>query len=126
LALRDTANADWQRNLTLGHIRIGDARAALGDAPGALIAYRMSLSVADPLAALDRTNAQWQVDLAEACVKLGDLTVLGETERCALRHRGLDILRMLRDAGRLLAAQDDGTGWFEKAIHELDNQGSAT
>ena len=71
------------------------------------------------LAGRDAANAQWQVDLAVSCWKLGSFDGLPVIERRDLLKRGLNILLALRQAERLLPNQDS-TGWFEAELEKLD------
>ncbi|TAK22884.1 MAG: CHAT domain-containing protein [Chloroflexota bacterium] len=63
LTARDPTNSEWQRDLSVSHIRIGAVLLAQGDAPGALAAFRAALAIRERLAQQDPTNSQWQRDL---------------------------------------------------------------
>ena len=54
----DTANTEWQRDLSVSHDKIGDVLVAQGDRAGALAAYRQSLAIAEALAARDTANTE--------------------------------------------------------------------
>ncbi|HZL67005.1 MAG TPA: toll/interleukin-1 receptor domain-containing protein [Candidatus Limnocylindrales bacterium] len=71
----DTANTEWQRDLSVSHDRIGDVLVAQGDGPGALAAYRKSLAIREVLAARDTANTQWQRDLSVSHNKIGNVLV---------------------------------------------------
>ncbi len=122
LAQRDPANTGWQRDLSVSQNKIGDVLVAQGDGAGALAAYRKSVAIREALAARDPANTQWQVDVAVSCAKLGGLDQVGITEPRAYLGRGLEILRTLRNAGRLLPNQD-WAEWFEKALRDMDDAG---
>lgn len=121
LVALDSASTEWQRDSMVGHIKMGDVLAAQGNTQDALAAYGKSLGIAEALANCDRDNAQWQVDIAESCIKISELPGADKASQSAYRQRGLNILRALRDAGRLLPNQDDGTGWFNRAMLEMSN-----
>jgi tetratricopeptide (TPR) repeat protein len=53
----------WQRDLSVSYGRIGKLLASQGKLDEALKSYRDSLTIAERLAALDRSNSQWQNDL---------------------------------------------------------------
>ena len=74
LAKADPGNADWQRDLSVSHDRIGDVQVAQGDLPAALTSYRASLAISERLAKADPGNAEWQRDLIVSYVKLSDVT----------------------------------------------------
>ena len=116
------ANADdlvAQRDLSVSHNKIGDVLVAQGDGPGALAAYRKGLAIAEALAARDPANAQWQIDVAVLCSKLG-MPEQGQDvdARRGYLLRGRDILMQLKEAGRLMPNQD-WIGWFDARIAEL-------
>jgi hypothetical protein len=48
---------------------------AQGDGPGALLAYRNSLGIAEALAARDPANTQWQRDVSVSHDRIGDVLV---------------------------------------------------
>jgi hypothetical protein len=119
LAARDTANAQWQRDLSISHNKIGDVLVAQGDGPGALAAYRKSLAIREALAARDTANAQWQTDVVVSCSKLGTLE---HGQSVEVRHghllRGREILLRLKSAGRLMASQN-WIQWFDEELTKL-------
>ncbi len=113
----------WQRDLSVSHEKIGDVLVAQGDGAGALQAYRASLAIRETLAARDPANAQWQVDLAVSCAKLGTLPHLQTTDtRRSHLLRGKDILVNLDSAGRLMPSQN-WISWFDAEIAKLEAEG---
>jgi hypothetical protein len=56
-------NAQWQRNLSICHAKIGDTLFALGQDSEGLAPYRQSLAIIQFLSAQDPTNPQWRRDL---------------------------------------------------------------
>ncbi len=64
LATSDSANARWQRELSVVYNNIGDVQVAQGDLASALTSYRDDLVIADRLAKSDRGNAGSQRDLS--------------------------------------------------------------
>jgi tetratricopeptide (TPR) repeat protein len=73
--LASNPNTQWQRDLSVSHDRIGDVLVAQGDGPGALLAYRNSLGIAEALAARDPANTQWQRDVSVSHDRIGDVLV---------------------------------------------------
>src|SRR5271166_1669962 len=73
LAKADPGNADWQRDLSVSHNKIGDVRQAQGDLAGALASYQASLAIAERLAKADPGNADWQRDLSVSRNRIGDV-----------------------------------------------------
>src|SRR5262249_39792400 len=69
----DTANTEWQRDLSVSHEKIGNVLVAQGDGAGAVAAYRKSLAIAEALAARDTANTEWQLDVIVSRSKLGTL-----------------------------------------------------
>jgi hypothetical protein len=115
--VRDPANTQWQRDLSVSQNKIGDVLVAQGDGPGALAAYRKGLAIGDALAARDPANVQWQVDVAVSCAKLGTHPGLVATERRTYLRRGLNIQQELKASGRL-APNQDWIGWFKERLEE--------
>ena len=93
---RDTANAGWQRDLSVSHNKVGDALVAQGDGPGALEEYRKGLGIAEGLAARDTSNADWQRDLIVSLVRMSEVT--GDK---AFVTRALDLALALQRRGAL-------------------------
>jgi tetratricopeptide (TPR) repeat protein len=54
----------YQGDLAIAYDEVGDVLVAQGDLTAALQAYRDSLAIAERLAKADRSNTQWQRDLA--------------------------------------------------------------
>jgi tetratricopeptide (TPR) repeat protein len=119
LAQQDPNNAQWQRDLSVSHDRIGDMLAAQGEGAAALTAYRASLAIAERLAQQDPNNAQWQTDVVVSYWKLAqsnaDIAV-DQVDRRALLERGLAILHRLHDESRLTSTQEDWIIQFERAL----------
>lgn len=118
LAVRDPANTEWQRDLSVSHDRIGDVLVAQGDGPGALTSFRKGLAIDEALAARDPANGQWQNDVACSCAKLGMHPSLTIDERLVYLRRGLKIQLGLSADGRLLSKQN-WISWFEERLAEL-------
>jgi hypothetical protein len=70
----DPGNADWQRDVSVSHNKIGNVQVAQGDLPGALQSYRASMRIAERLAQADPGNANWQRDLIVSYGKLSEVT----------------------------------------------------
>ena len=64
LARSDPDNAGWQHTLSQSYEKVGDAQAAQGKLPAALISYQEDFAIANRLAKSDSGNARWQRDLA--------------------------------------------------------------
>ncbi|MCX6880092.1 MAG: toll/interleukin-1 receptor domain-containing protein, partial [Verrucomicrobia bacterium] len=60
LAASDPANAEWQRDLSVSLIKLGDLAVAQGDLAGALRYFTQDMAIAERLAASDPANAEWQ------------------------------------------------------------------
>ena len=117
---RDPANTEWQRDLSVSHNKIGDVLVAQGDGAGALAAYRKGLEICEVLAGRDPANALWQTDLAVSCSKLGGVELgQGLEARREYLVRGRGVLLALKEAGRLLPAQD----WIGEFDDELGKLG---
>jgi hypothetical protein len=57
LAKADPSNADWQRDLSVVHSKIGGVQQAQGDLAAALTSYQASLAIAERLTKADPSNA---------------------------------------------------------------------
>jgi tetratricopeptide (TPR) repeat protein len=109
LAAGDPSNAEWQRDLSVSHNKIGDVRVARGDLGGALEAYEAGLAIRERLAAGDRSNTEWQRDLIVSNVKLAEVaTAQDDAATAAGRYRAaLAVAEGLAEDGRL-APRDAG------------------
>ena len=103
----DPTNADWQRDLSMSHLKLGDVAVAAGDLAAARAAYQATLDIAARLAAADPANTLWQRDLSISHLKLGDVAVAaGDLAAARAAYQAtLDI------AARLAAADPANTGW---------------
>ena len=91
LAKADPANADWQRDLSVAHSKIGDVQEAQGDLSAALESYRATITISEHLAKADPDNADRQRDLSVSHDRIGnvqkaqgDLSVALESYRAAI------------------------------------------
>jgi tetratricopeptide (TPR) repeat protein len=57
-------NADWQRDLSVSHERIGYVERAQDNLPAALNSYQAALAIRERMAKADPGNADWQRVLA--------------------------------------------------------------
>jgi tetratricopeptide (TPR) repeat protein len=101
LAASDPGNAQWQRDLSVSHDRIGDVRVAQGDLAGALRAFEADLEIAGRLAASDPGNAGWQRDLAVSYYKLYGVASEAGQQAEAVQHllRCREVLRGMKARG---------------------------
>ncbi len=103
----DPANAEWQRDLSVSHNRLGDVAVALGDLAGARGHFEASLDIRVRLAEADPANTEWQRDLLASHERLGGVAMTVGDLAGARGHfqASLDI------GGRLAAADPANTGW---------------
>jgi tetratricopeptide (TPR) repeat protein/V8-like Glu-specific endopeptidase len=88
LAAREPDNPQRQRDVTMGHSRIGDVLRDKGDLDGALAAYRVALAISERLFVGDPRNSQWPNDIAIGQTKLGDVLMLrGDFDRALDAYR---------------------------------------
>jgi tetratricopeptide (TPR) repeat protein len=106
-AAADPSNAEWQRDLSVSHDRIGDTARAAGDLSAARAAYQAGLDIARRLAAGDPSNSQRQRDLSVSHIKVGDtIRAAGDlTAARAAYQAGLDIRQ------RLAASDPSNAQW---------------
>jgi tetratricopeptide (TPR) repeat protein len=106
-AAADPGNADWRRDLSVSHERLGNVAVAAGDLATARTHYQASLDIREQLAAADPSNTDWQRDLSVSRNKLGDMAVAaGDLATAATNYQAsLDI------AERLAAADPSNTEW---------------
>jgi hypothetical protein len=81
LAAADTGNAQWQRDLSVSHNKIGDVLRAQGDLPRALESYDAGLEIDERLALHAPDNAQVQRDLVISLLEVARLSAV--TGDCA-------------------------------------------
>ena len=106
-AAADPANAQWQRDLSISHNRLGDIARATGDLTAARTHYQASLDIAQRLAAADPASTQRQRSLSISHEKLGDIARDAGDLTAARTHyqASLDTRR------RLAAADPANTQW---------------
>jgi len=106
-AAADPASAEWQRDLSVSHSKLGDVAAAAGDLTAARTAYQAALDIRARLAAVDPANSTWQRDLSISYSKLGDVAVAaGDLTAARTSYQAsLDI------RARLAAADPANAGW---------------
>ena len=71
--MSDPSNADWQRDLSVNHDRIGDVLLGQGNLGDALDSFRQSMAVRQRLVVSDPSNAGWQRDLSDSQESIGDV-----------------------------------------------------
>ena len=72
-AADNSANTEWQRDLSISLEKLGEVTAAAGDLTTARDHYQASLDIAARLAAADPANTQWQRDLSFVRQRIADL-----------------------------------------------------
>ena len=113
LAERDPANAEWQRDLIVSNVK-------LSEVTGDNAFTRRALEVAERMRATEHPAATRCLDGRGFAAASGTMTIASRQQLLAC---DLEILRSLRNAGRLLPNQD-WVQWFEKALRDLDDAGS--
>jgi len=73
ISVSDPGNAAWQRDLSVGHERIGNIRQAQGGLASALDAFLAALLIRERLSASDPSNTAWQRDLSASHIMIGDI-----------------------------------------------------
>ena len=111
LAAADPGNAQWQRDLSVSHLKIGDVLSAQGDLPRALDAFRAAMDISARLADADPGNAEWQRDLSISHERIGDvLRAQGDLPRV------LDAFRAAMDIRARLADADPGNAQWQRDL----------
>ncbi len=88
LVTADPGNTEWQRDLSFGHTRVGDALAATGRRAEALAEYRQGLIILEKLAAADPDRMQRQRDLSISYMRIGDVLIAaGQREEALAEYR---------------------------------------
>ena len=138
----DQYNADWQRDLSVSHNKVGDVLLKQDDLDGALIMYQDSLVLAQRMALIDPSNTGWKRDLATSQERIGDaLFAKGELERALNAYReslGTSERLALSDPSNASGQRDlftsywrmadltdkigakDSAQWWKKAYDQLD------
>jgi tetratricopeptide (TPR) repeat protein len=94
LVKQDPSNTQWQRDLSITHIKIGDVLVTQGDLNGALRAYRESHVIFERLAIRAPSNVLWQRDLSYSQEKIGDVLVAqGDLEGALLVYLESETIR---------------------------------
>ncbi|MEJ2851874.1 CHAT domain-containing protein [Saccharothrix sp. CCNWLW140] len=98
-------NAEYQRDLSISHDKLGDLAMARGDTGTAEQHYQASLDIAQRLATADPDNAEYQRDLSVSQNKLGDLAMARGDTGTAEQHYQASLA--IRE--RLATADPDNT-----------------
>ncbi|MEU0886222.1 CHAT domain-containing protein [Lentzea sp. NPDC005914] len=111
LAATDSSNANYQRNLSNSHERLGSLTVAMGDIATAREHYQTGLDIVERLAAADPGNALYQQDLTISHNHLGDVAVaMGDIATARERFQAaLDITERL-------AAADPGNAAYQRDL----------
>ena len=98
MAALDPGNANWQRDLAIGLVKIGNVRLTSGDRDAALTAFQESLRLRRRLADTAPNNLEWQRDVAVALVKTGGVKLQAQDAATAKDdyHEALKVSRRLR------------------------------
>lgn len=102
LAGADPTNTQLQRDLVVSHNNIGTLLVGLKSPEEAVRSYIMAVAISERLAAADPENVQWQLDLASSNLRLA---LMGNDQIKRLRQ-AVEILRKLKDAGKLTTQQE--------------------
>ena len=92
-------HADWQRDLPVAYIKVGDVLLAHGNLAEALTSYRKGLAIIERLAEDDPDNTGWQRDFVASYGRVGSvLAQQGETILARdTFYRGRSIVAQLKD-----------------------------
>lgn len=74
-AAKNPANADWQRDLSVSHIKLGEVAMSEGKLDAARGWFEQAVTIRKALAARDPSNIQWQGDLETSYMRLGALAI---------------------------------------------------
>lgn len=91
-------DAEWQRNLSVSHERVGDLLMAQGDLEGAREHYQSDLEIAERLVQSDPNNAVWQRDPSVSYNRMAMLSLASRHEREAVQwlRTCLELLQAMR------------------------------
>ncbi|MBI5162919.1 MAG: hypothetical protein HY985_03350, partial [Magnetospirillum sp.] len=93
-------DAQAQRDLSVGHTKVGDVLLRQGDPSGALAAYRAGLVIRERRAAGDSGDAEAQRDLSVSHDRVGDVLLRqGDLSRALAAYRAGLVIRERRAAG---------------------------
>jgi hypothetical protein len=101
LAANEPERADFQRDLSVSHERMGDMFRALGQTDDAREAFAAALAIRERLAANERVRADYQMDVVGSLARTALHAGCGAR---ALLERAASILRTLDADGRLAPA----------------------
>jgi tetratricopeptide (TPR) repeat protein len=107
----DPGNAQYQRDLSVSHNKLGSLAVAVGDSAAARQHFQASLTIREKLAAADPGNAQYQRDLSVCHNRLGDVAVAVGDSAAARQH----YQTYLSIAGTLAAA-DPGNAEYQRDL----------
>lgn len=107
LSAGSPANSRWQRDISVGHERIGGTLVLQGHGPDALTAYRTALTIRETLAARDPANTERKRDVFVSHTKIAEvLSAQGDHAGALAAHRAA-----LAIAEALVAQDPANTDW---------------
>jgi tetratricopeptide (TPR) repeat protein len=122
LAEQDKSNADWQRNLWMSYIEVGDVLLTQGKLVEAMDAYQQSFKLRQILAGQETSNSSLQRDLEVSYEKIGDILVLeGKPQEALIAYQ-----KDLQTAERLAERDTSNTSWQQDLIVSLYKLGKTT
>ncbi|MFZ9752581.1 MAG: CHAT domain-containing protein [Cyanobium sp.] len=113
LAKNEPERADYQRDLSVSYIKIGDLYRDLGQGEAARQAYASSLAIAERLAKNEPERADYQRDLVVSYVKVA--SAASPPDR-PLLEKALGILLALKEQGRLAPADQAMVGALQEML----------
>ena len=112
----DSANPEWQRDLSVSLHRLGNLAVAQGNLPEAQRLYAEDLRIAQRLAESDPGNAAWQRDLWVSHFRVADLLQQQADAKASEHwHMAHDILAAMVQADLHVSAKDRGVLEFLRA-----------
>ncbi len=88
LARQEPDRADYQRDLSVSCIKMGDLMCDAGEGEQARVYYQKSLEIRERLARQEPDRADYQRDLSVSCDRMGDLMrAAGEGEQARVYYR---------------------------------------
>jgi tetratricopeptide (TPR) repeat protein len=121
LAAAEPQRADYQRDLSVSYIKVGDLYRALGQGEQAREAYLQALAIHERLAAAEPQRADYQRDLSVSYERMGDLyRALGQGEQAREAY-----LKDLAIAERLAAAEPERADYQRDLVASLHRVGAA-
>jgi tetratricopeptide (TPR) repeat protein len=108
LASEDGNHLEWQRDLSLSHMKLGTMLAEGGESNEALLELKEGLRIAEMLVGQAPRNSVWRRDVAVCYIKIAEaLSFAGDGESNNWLRKGYDAFSTMKESGLFVSPEDE-------------------